>query len=319
MDAFFKKHAPENQHFTIDAAAGGIITLASGTTITFPAGVFTDGSGAPVTGPVDIFARDILSANNMILADKPTLTDEGAFLESFGEIFVDARQNGNALKLNPVQKPVMVQVPIGVGADGNAREIPMWDGDTTITQTLSGYNHENASVSITQEILVRRGVAWSQIPGWGVSAGATTIFPLDALGEWRNCDALYSDPRPKTTVLGYFGDKFNPETGTNYMGQDPSMLLFKTAGTNSLIKLYNTIMLPAAGKEGFLSYQNTIPIGQEGTFLAISARNGKFYAEMRDVTIGTPDSGKDYVAFSFNLAEVSESQLLNLINQMSTK
>ena len=117
-----------------------------------------------------------------------------------------------------------------------------------------------------------------QIAGFGVASPATTIFPLDALGQWRNCDALYNDPRPKTTVLGYFGDKFNTETGNNYTGSDPTMLFFKTKNTNTLIKLYNVIFTPAPGKEGLLSYQNSIPIGQEGTLLALSAKNGKFYA-----------------------------------------
>jgi len=321
INNFFSKYASQEEKFTLDASVGGTVTLSSGTKITFPAGAFKTSGGAAISGSVSIFAKDILKASDMILSNKPTLTADGRMLESYGEIIVKAEQGGNVLQLNPEQqKPVMVQVPIGgANANGAARDIPMWDGDTTITQTISGYNHENVLTSVTQQFNVNKGVAWIQIPGSGVSSGATTIFPLNALGEWRNCDALYNDSRPKTTVLGYFGDKFNEETGNNYMGQDPTMLFFKTAGTNTLVKLYNAIFMPAPGKEGMLSYQNSIPVGQEGTFLAISAKNGKFYAEMRDVTIPAPAAGKTYAAFTFNMNEVSESQLLSLINQMSTK
>ncbi|WP_346235955.1 hypothetical protein ABDK00_017915 [Niabella insulamsoli] len=318
MDAFFEQHAPQNERFTLDAASGGTITLASGTKINFPANAFKTLNGAAVSGSVTIFARDILKASDMIVADKPTLTSDGAMLESFGEIFVKAEQNNNELVLN-APKPAAVIVPIGAGANGQQREIPMWAGDSLINFTTEGYNHENIQVSLMTQIGVRPGITWDQIAGFGVASPTTTNFPLDALGQWRNCDALYNDPRPKTTVLGYFGDKFNTETGNNYSSSDPSLLFFKTKGSNTLIKMYNVILAPDAGKEGLLSYQNSIPVGQEGTFLAMSAKNGKFYAAMRDVTIPAPASGKTFAGFSFNLSEVSESQLLSLINQMNTK
>lgn len=318
MDAFFAKHAPKDELFNLDATTGGTITFSSGTKITFPPNAFKTAGGTVVSGNVTIRGRDILKASDMILADKPTITDTGSMLESFGEIIVKAEQNNNQLVLN-APKPPNVVVPIGGGANGQQREVPMWAGDSMVSYTTTGHNHENISVSVTTQVGVRKGISWNQIPGFGVASPTTTYFPLSTLGQWVNCDALYNDPRPKTTVLGYFGDKFNTETGNNYSSTDPSTLFFKTKGTNTLIKLYNVIFAPIAGKEGLLSYQNSIPIGQEGTFLALSAKNGKLYAEMRDVTIPAPASGKTYAGFTFNLSEVTESQLLSLINQMSTK
>lgn len=318
LNNFFEKHKPKEEKFSIDASTGGVITLSSGTKINLPSNVFILPNGTPATGNVDLFVRDILNAGAMILADKPTITNDGKMLESFGEVIVKAVQNNNELKLNPKRNPVQVRVPIGA-QNGANRDVPMWEGDTSISQTTTGYNHENQITSFTQQILLKKGVEWNQIPGFGISSAGNTIFPLDILGRWVNCDALYNDPRPKTTVLGYFGDKFNTETGTNYSGQEPTMLFFKTTGTNTLVKLYNIILNPAPGKEGLLSYQNMMPIGQVGTFLAISAKDGKFYAEMRDVTIPTPLPGKNYVGFDFNLQEVTSIQLLNLISQMNNK
>ena len=86
-----------------------------------------------------------------------------------------------------------------------------------------------------------------------------------------------------------------------------------------MVKLYNKIISAPVGKEGLLSYQNSFPIGIEGTFLAITTKDGKFYAEMKDVTIGAPASGKTYFPVSFNLAEVTEAGLLSLIQQLNTK
>jgi len=318
MDQFFAKHSPKDEKFTLDASTGGTLEMRSGTKIFFPPNVFQTQNGDPVSGTISVIARDILKPSSMILADKPTLTSSGEMLESFGEIIVSAQQNKEELVLNK-DRTASVEVPIGLGPKAQRREIPMWEGDTVISVTQDGYNHENVLTTVSYLVGVRKGMVWDQIPGFGVASTNTTVFPLDALGAWRNCDALYNDPRPKTTVLGYFGDKFNSETGNSYSSSDPSLLFFKTKGTNTLVKLYNTIFQPAPGKEGLLSYQDMMPIGQEGTFLAISAKNSKLYAEIKDVSIPAPDAGKNYVGFNFELQEVSETQLLNMIDQMNTK
>lgn len=320
IQEFFDKNKPKYESFTMDASSGGVITLASGTKITFPPNSFTK-DGNPVSGNVNVSALDILKPSSMILGDRPTITNDGKMLESFGEIIVRADQNGKEVQLNNngAAKPVNVALAVGVGREGQREDLPIWDGDTTINITSSGHNHENQLISLTTQVPAKKGMDWTQIPGqFGYANSSTSYFNLDSLGQWRNVDVLYNDPRPKTTVLGYFGSHFNA-TATSYMGQEPSMLFFKTKNTNTLVKLYNLIFNPIAGKEGLLSYQNMMPIGQEGTFLAITTKNGKFYAEMRDVTIGTPEAGKNYVGYTFNFTEVSETQLLNLINQMNSK
>lgn len=323
LEKFFASHAPQYEDFTLDATAGGTVRLANGTEINFPSNSFRKRDGNITTGSIKIKAKSILEPKTMILANKPTIAANGQMLESFGEIIVFATQGNDTLEMSPatVQRPATVIVPIGT-ANGQARkEIPMWKGDTTITYTQNGYNHENqsVSVSVSEQYAIVNGMIWDQIAGSGFSDGSKSTFPLDGLNNWRNCDIFYNDPRPKTTVLGYFGDKFNTETG-NFAGtHSPSILFFKTKGTNTLINFTQIIMTPAPGKEGFLSYQNSIPVGQEGTFLALSSKNGKFYADMKRVTIPAPQNGKNYVSFDFNFTEVSESQLLNMINQMSTE
>src|SRR5690606_4963737 len=141
---FFEKYAPQSETFTLDASAGGTLTLSSGTTITFPANAFVKPDGSPVSGNVSVSAKDILTAGDMILANKPTITSSGEMLESFGEIIVQASKNDTVLRMSPAvqQRPATVTVPVGL-ADGSKREAPMWEGDTTISYTNNGYNHEN--------------------------------------------------------------------------------------------------------------------------------------------------------------------------------
>ncbi len=323
MTKFFTKYQSKPESFVLNAGTGGVITTSKGTKVNFPAGIFTN-NGQPVSGNVNITVLDVFKASDMILNNKPTITSNGEPLISFGEIRVDANQNGAALNL---RKPdtgggVMVQVPVGAGAAGQQREAPMWRGDEpplVHDVVVNGNDHENQPTSITSQYYTYPGISWTQIPGFGIAGPTQTTFPLDSLGVWRNCDALMGDPRPKTTVLGYIGSHYNSNTGSNYSGNEPTSLFFKVKNTNTLIKIYTPILNPAAGKEGFLSYQNSIPIGIEGSFLAVSSKDGKFYAEMKDVTVGSPAPGKNFVGIQFTLQEVSESGLYSLIQQINSK
>ena len=320
VKSFFSANAPKYESFTIDASAGGTLTTSKGTKIKFPAGIFKKANGQIVSGSVTVEVKDILQVSDMLLGNRPTETN-GEMLISFGEMTVKASQNGEALQVK--NDSARVQVPLAPPKPANGqiiREIPMWAGDSAVNYTLQGYDHENTSVTLTQTGYVPRGINWNQNGNFALNnTNGTSSFALDSLGVWRNCDALMGDPRPKTTVLGYFTNQWNAATSASYMGAEPSMLFFKVKQQNSLVKLYNKIVNAPAGKEGLLSYQNSFPIGMEGTFLAITTKDGKFYAEMKDVTIGTPASGKTYFPVSFSLNEVTESGLLSLIQQLNTK
>lgn len=320
MTAFFNANAPKYESFTIDASTGGTLTTSKGTKINFPAGIFKKANGQIVSGNVTVEVKDILQASDMLLGNRPTEAN-GEMLISFGEMTVKASQNGEALQVKNDSARVQVPLAPKPNAGGQQlREIPMWRGDSAVSYTLQGYDHENTSVSLTQTGYIPRGINWNTNGNIATNNNnGTSSFALDSLGTWRNCDALMGDPRPKTTVLGYFSNQWNASTSSSYMGAEPSMLFFKVKQQNSLVKLYNKIINAPAGKEGLLSYQNSFPIGLEGTFLAITIKDGKFYAEMKDVTIGAPASGKTYFPVSFTLNEVTEAGLLSLIQQLNTK
>ncbi len=319
VKAFFEANAPKYESFTIDASAGGTLTTSKGTKINFPAGIFKNGTGQIVTGNVTVEVKDILKASDMLLGNRPTSAG-GGMLESFGEMTVKASQNGQALQLRNDSARVRVPLAPKPAAGGQLRDIPMWRGDSAVSFTINGHDHENTSVTLTQTGYLPRGIDWNQNGNFATNNNdGTSTFNLDSLNRWTNCDALYNDPRPKTTVLGYFANQWNPATSTSFMGGEPSMLFFKVKQKNTMVKLYNKIINAPAGKEGLLSYQNSFPIGIEGTFLAITFKDGKVYAEMKDVTVGAPASGKTYFPVSFSLNEVTEAQLLSLIQQLNTK
>ena len=319
MATFRKEHGPVFENFTVDAAAGGVLTSSTGTTYTIPAGAFQTKAGAAVTGSVTVSVKEVNNAADMILSDKPTLTRNGKMLISYGEFFVKAVQGNQDLQLKKDSG-----IKVALRAKPNGQEIPMWSGDSTITTTLSGYDYLNAAVTLSIQTPVRSGILWDQLSTHGYAffngSNGTLNFTLDSLVQWRNCDQIVSNGAdPKTTILGYFASHYNTQTQQDYMGDQPTILYFKPHGQNTLIKLYDVILNAPVGYQGFYSYQNSMPIGMQGTFLAMSTINGKFYADMKDVTIAAPESGKNYTPISFDPVEVSESVMVNMILSMNSK
>jgi hypothetical protein len=317
MAAFRQNHGPQFESFTVDAAAGATITSSKGIKYTIPGGVFVTSGGAAVTGSVTVAVKEITNPGDMILGDKPTLTSDGRMLTSYGEFFVKASQNNQDLRLKK-DSAVKVQVP----AKPNGQEVPMWAGDSSASLTLSGYDYLNTAVTITVQAPVRRGIAWNQINAsyaFFNSSNGTLDFKLDSLATWRNCDQITINTGSKTTVLGYFNSHYNSQTVTDYQGDQPTILYFKPHGQNILIKLYDIILNATGTHQGFISYEASMPVGMQGTFLAMSTENGKFYADMQDATIATPTGSNNYTTLSFNPVEVSESAMVNLILQMNSK
>jgi hypothetical protein len=307
---------PKFEFFTIDGQGGGVVKTSQGSIYRFSPQTFNTQSGGPVTGPVTIAIKEIFKPSNMIFAYRPTATGGGQ-LTSYGEFFVRAIQAGQDLVLAP-DSAVKVQVPAKRPAQQEG--VPMWGGDTTTLISTTGYNDFNQFITVPTAASSNPGVNWNPAPGFALFDGTngTLNFPLDSLATWRNCDALSNLPGPKTTVLGFFTNFYNPATSTSYTGEEPSMLFFKPAGVTTLVKLYNVILNPSVPQhQGLLSYQNSLPIGQAGAFLAITALNGQFYAQKLTTTIPTPSSG-GFASINFNLVPVTPAALISLIQSMDT-
>ena len=319
LHKFLLENGPRFETFTINTQERNQVKTKSGTTYTFSKNSIWKPNGGPVSGPVIISIKEISTPANMIFADKQTSTNNGQPLVSYGEFFVSAQQSGVALRLAP-DSAIQVAVP---ARQVDLKRIPMWNGDTTITITTTGYDYINQFISVSTQVSANKGVDWQPVTtpsaAFALFDGTTGTlnFRLDSLMQWRNCDALYNTPNPKTTVLAYFNTNYNPETGTSYTGEEPTMLYFKPTGQNTIVKFYNTIFLPPAGFEGFLSYQNSVSVGQSGTFLAISSIGGVFYAEKKVVTIGAPAPGTNYASVTFNPTPISAASLVALIQSMN--
>ncbi len=309
IKGFFDENRKKSESFSLDAAIGGTIVTDDGTRINFSPNSFQDGNGNQVTGNVDIQVVEFNQPSEMVLGNKPTVSENGEILISAGEFFVTATSGGSLLQVRPQSTTVIIPVDT---VNGRIDDMRIWSGDTVMMASLSGYDYQNVYQTVPVAYNMNPGVLWSD-EGLVSSTATEYEMPLDSMGTWSNCDALYSITGPKTTLLCYFSI-FNDSSQYVTSGIQPSMLFFKPSSINSIIKLSSFIFLPPAGYEGFLSYQNTMPVGESGDFLAITAKDGKLYAELKsNEMIPMPNSGATYTSISFNLQEVTEAQLLSMI------
>ncbi len=319
MADFIRKNETKFQEFSLDASRGGVITTKNGVKYYIPAYAFENYSGMPVSGTIKISIKEIFNISDMILSNKPTLTNKGEMLESVGEFFVKAEQNKQPLRIN--RDTVQTQNRIGIALFNKnklTKDIPLWNGDTTYLVTSSGHNHENKSTTVTKNFYTFKGVEWKErYNDFAASTGDTIRFKLPELFGWCNVDVLTPNSSNLTTVLCYFENVFNDEMSASYQGTEPSMCFFKPDNKNTVVKLYNMILGAPADKQGFLSYQKSMPVGMSGTFVVFVVKDGKFYCQKKAVTIAAPAAGLDYTPIAFQLNEVTEADLLNTINSLN--
>lgn len=95
----FAAGKPAQQKFVVDAASGGSITGAKGTVVTFRANSFINANGQTVTGNVNIELREVFSKKDMVYSGVLPVSIDGRALNSGGEFFIEAMQNGNRVTL----------------------------------------------------------------------------------------------------------------------------------------------------------------------------------------------------------------------------
>lgn len=99
VQSFFSQSKVQTQSFSVNAANGGTITGAKGTTVTFPPNAFITFNGTPVTGNVTVQLKEVFSKKDMIYERVFPVAKGGHLLNSAGEYFLAANQNGTPLQL----------------------------------------------------------------------------------------------------------------------------------------------------------------------------------------------------------------------------
>lgn len=313
MQNFMAKHDSSTHIFEFNAEDGFSFKTRYGNLVSIPPHIFKKRNMNNVTGKIKFTFKEVCTPSDMIYADKTTFSNGFDILESFGMFQAIAVQGIDTLVIDN-NRETGINIATTFPTLPPEGDIPLWDGDTIVSINYNGYNERNEHVSGSY-FWSKPGVIWMS-NGRNIDRGAdSAYFTLFALNLWLNCDIFSNFPGQRTTLLCYMGDKFNDSTGTFSSGIDPSLLYFKPDNINGMIKLHVKITNAPESYKGLMSEQGVIPIGVSGKLLAMSHKGGKLYAELKSITIANTSS--DYMGVSMNLAEVSESQLTQMIGSLN--
>jgi len=274
LNNFFKQNVLDaTQTFTIDASLGQTITGDQGTSIFIPANSFQNNSNNIVSGNITIELIEIQTQADMIWLNKTT-TSNGQLLVSGGELSIKAFQNGEQLTLSSAGS-VSIQMPTN-----NPVNMSLFSGseDSTgfVNWTPTGTN-----------------VPLDTTGGFTFTIQSGT-FSNDSLG-WINCDYFYNQSNLTTlTVI----------LPPNHDESNTSIWLF-----------FNSIYAAAPALwdytyNNFQSYQNSLPIGEQITIVAVSEVNGQMYSSFTPITLTANQS--ETISLTQTTATAFQTDLNNL-------
>lgn len=281
INQFFSENKKQGEFFTVDATTTTTVTGAQGTEITIPANSFVTANGTLVTGNVTIELIEIFDKSDMILSNRPTVSN-GQILVSAGEIYINATQNGNDLEIGD-NKLITIETP----ADTIDYSMTLFTGADSSGQ----FNWTPVVVNDTTNPIQQDTGTSSPWFYCNPTFPYNYIYGINQLG-WINCDYFWYDSNPSTTVTVNF---------TNHISEEIAVyLVFKNI--NSAMRVYNW--------SGNFS-QGNIPAGSQITVVAVSLKDGKMYLSKQDITVTT----NHIVSLTFS--EVSQAQLESELNSFN--
>jgi hypothetical protein len=273
---FYESNGVQKQNFTIDATTGGSITGEEGTKVIFPPNSLVDIDGNLISGSVEVSIREIFTASQMILSNKPTnavnFSDENTFLLSEGETEVVVTQNGNSLNMASGTF-YQIQVPSAGGADDDM--LP-FVGEAT--------NDGGIIWNATRDVGIGNGTS-------GIvynAAPSSYIYDVFDTG-WSNCDKFYAYPGEKTTnYINLTTSPNAPETAV--------YLVFKENNLPAVVKIFNE------GTPIIQSYTDSLPVGLEVTYVLITIEDNQQYLATKSIVI----SEEEELSFTFEAKTTQE-------------
>lgn len=248
------------QSYTISASGYNTFVCSNGTSIITYPNAFLTQSGGPVTGVINIQVKDVLSKKAMILNNAIPVSN-GQLLVSGGEVYINATQGSQKLKINPASS-VYINVPVS-GAPSNSMLEFYAQGSSDLSNTNLNWATGTASTTIA--------VIQDSVSG---PAFNYYSFECDSV-NWTNCDYFYNLGGAKTTCTVNLTGSFDNSN---------SVVFISMNGVNALARLssgYSSL------SQAFVSYTNSLPEGVTYTVVAISFDGTNYYYGSQAVTMST--------------------------------
>jgi hypothetical protein len=269
--------------------------LRNGVKITLPTGISFTKGGNPVTGALTLEAYGMLKPSDMILSGTGTNykgPNGNGYLVSDGFVFVNVKQNGESVD-EDLSYPYGVDISIPTDKTDGATNV--WEGEEADEALIWG--------DLNGELLWgNRNNDWNEV---GVTNGSFS-FNFGKLG-WVNCDVLWrvgaSFTTVKVTVTGKTG------AWASYQGYSgDTFVFFVGKGYNVIAQLYTQLSATAVQ-----SYDDSMPVDDEGKMIAFSIKEGEFAFASQDVKITANQQ------ITLDLKPISKDDLLAAIKALDPK
>ena len=267
LDAFWaSQRTDQTQRFSVDAAQTQTITGSQGTKITLYANSFQL-NGSPVTGMIDIELIEAYEKDDMILLGMNTMGKDpwgwyaqGGYgaLESAGEFYFNATQNGQALDITwPYPELSTAGFP---SADFNNDMLPfVLEMDSTVANDSVWVPIDSFSNSCADSIQVSLGQS-------------TYCFNFGNNSSWINCDYFYSWGTALTNMT---------VTLPSGYGNSNTDVMLSFDGLNMITNLYADPVTQAYS----LGTNYQAPVGQAVHLVIIAENNGSLGYAIQSFTL----------------------------------
>lgn len=283
---------PQQHVFNINAATGGTI-IGKNTRLTFGPNAFITAQGSAVTGSVQVELREISEKWQMVLANKTTVSTQG-LLESSGEAYINATQNGQKLRLRAGTSKIQfaassMNKPMNfftgnIDAD-NMGEVTWVLNDSIPTDTAE----VDCSCDTVATVYVDNNTSmWDTL----------YTFPLDTMG-WINCDyimnaGIYPAALKLTTSEGF--DNTNTRV----------YLVFKNRNSVGNMNYYADGAFVTDAIHGY----DNIPVGEQMTIIAVGYKDDKLYSAFKTITLSA--SNNESLSLTETTSAAFETAVKNL-------
>lgn len=248
----------------------GASIIGNNTRFLFQPNAFTDEAGNIVTGNVDVQIQEFYKKSQMILANKTTMASDG-LLESRGEVYVNATQNGRPLRIRSGYAKIQFEA-----TDYNkpmklfAGTVSATTNDVTWTvNSVVPVSNSNLGCSIASTYPFPPAYLYG-----ADSAICDTLhtFPLDSFG-WINCDYFMRDIYTSVPVTDV---TINVPSGYDKTNTNVYVVF---SNINAVMSVHNY----SSGAFIMLGgYQ--VPIGMQATIVALNYHSGSWYSSFTSVT-----------------------------------
>jgi hypothetical protein len=282
LDTYWETKAPTAESFIFTAQNGTTFTTKNGSVVTIPSNALITSSGLPVSGSVSVKMKEIFTKSEMMYSGILPVS-YGNVLNSGGEFFIQATQNGNALR---VADNMLVEVEIPAQAIANNMQLffaePIEEPDTmNWVQVDQGWFPQDSLGS-----------------SFGFNAVDSTYeIDLDTL-TWCNIDGFMSG-------VSYFDCTFNLTGITGLDGSNTKAVAFfknQNSAWNVGVSAWGSIVNDVISE----THLADVPLN----LVVISVVDGDLYSGVLDIT---PQSNQVYsISMSITTSDDLDQLILSL-------